>query len=50
MNLKTSIILCKCDFAEKIRHDRLLQKFTHKERESEMNYIKRLQNTQDSSV
>ena len=37
-------------FYDKSRHDRLFQKVTHKEGESEMNYIKRTQNTQALSV
>ena len=38
------------NFAEKIRYDRLFQKVTHKGGESEINYIKRFQNTQALSV
>ena len=38
------------NFVEKIRYDRLFQKVTHKGGESEINYIKRFQNTQALSV
>ena len=37
-------------FSDKSIHDRLLQQVTHKAGESEMNYIKRLQDAQDLSV
>ena len=37
-------------FSDKSRYDRLFQKVTHKEGESEMNYIKIFQNSQALSV
>ena len=37
-------------FSDKSRYDRTFQKVTHKEEESEMNYINIFQNIQDLSV